>query len=100
MKTILILIGVLFALTVLTVVANAPPSDDLTTQGRYQVVTNLDEAQMLGSHQPMMELMRAGATPQMTDRMPQDPMRQMLDSSMVDLMEQNQAEIDRMLARG
>ena len=32
-------------------------------------------------------------------RMPQDPMWQMLDSPMVDLMEQNQAQIDRMLAR-
>lgn len=54
---------------------------------------------MLDSHQPMMEQMRVGVTPQMTDRMAQDPMRQMLDSSMIDLMEQNQAEIDRMLAR-
>lgn len=100
MKPFLILFGVLFALMVAAVAANPPPSDDLITQDRYQVVSNLDEAQMLDSHQPMMEQMRAGATPQMTDRMPQDPMRQMLDSSMVDLMEQNQAEIDRMLARG
>ena len=78
---------------------NPPSSDGGSIQTRYQVVTDLNEAQMLDSHQPMMEQMRVGVTPQMTDRMAQDPMRQMLDSSMIDLMEQNQAEIDRMLAR-
>lgn len=99
MKTILILIGTLLALTVVAVAISAPPSEVGSNQSRYQVVTDLNQVQMLGSHQPMMEQMRAGATPQMTDRMPQDPMWQMLDASMVDLMEQNQAQIDRMLAR-
>lgn len=99
MKTIAILIGTLLVLTVVAVAMGAPPPDAGSTSNRYQVVTDLNQTQMLGSHQPMMEQMRPGATPQMTDRMPQDPMWQTLDASMVDLMEQNQAQIDRMLAR-
>lgn len=99
MRTILILIGTLLALTVAVVAINAPPPDTAPNLNRYQAVTDLGQAQMLESHQPMMEQMRTGVLPGMTDRMPQDPMRQMLSPSMIDLMEQNQAQIDRMLAR-
>lgn len=100
MKPFIILIGTLVALTVLVVAINAPPPDVAPSQTRYQVVTDLNQGQMLGSHRPMMEQMRAGTAPQMTDRMSRNPMWQMLDPSMVDLMEQSQAQIDRMLARG
>ena len=99
MKTVLILGGALLALTVLAVATGPPPSNTIPTDSPYQVLTDLDQAQMLETHQPMMGQMQASSTPQMTGRMPQDPMWQMLDSPMVDLMEQNQAQIDRMLAR-
>lgn len=99
MKTLLILLGALLALTTLVVAINAPPADAGAGQARYQVVADLDQADMLSSHQPMMEQMRSGVIPRMTERMPQDPMRRTLSSTMIDQMEQNQAEIDRMLGR-
>ena len=99
MRTILIVAATLLALTVAAVAMGPRALDDSSIQSRYRVVADLDQIQMLDSHQPMMEQMRAGANPQMTDRMPTDPMRQMLDPSMIDMMERNQAEIDRMLAR-
>ena len=99
MKTFLIMIGALLALTVVAVATGPRPSNMVPTDNPYEVVTDLNQAQMLDTHQPMMDQMRASSTPQMTGRMPQDPMWQMLDASMVDLMEQSQAQIDRMLAR-
>ena len=99
MKTVLILSGALLILTVFAVATGPPSSNAIPTDSPYQVVTNLDQAEMLDTHQPMMDQMQASSTPQMAGRMPQDPMWQMLDSPMVDLMERNQAQIDRMLAR-
>ena len=99
MKTVLILSGALLILTVLAVATGPPRPITIPTDSPYQVVTDLDQAQMLETHQPMMDQMQASSTPQMTGRMSQDPMWQMLDAPMVDLMEQNEAQIDRMLAR-
>lgn len=56
---------------------------------------------MLQQHQDMMEQMRVDASPQMVERMKQDPMYQMLQSGgLLKLMEEHQRSIDRMLARG
>lgn len=66
---------------------------------RWQVVSDVSQQEMVDSHQPMMEQMRASSTPQMLSLMPSDPMWTTLDPDMITLMEQNQAQIDRMLAR-
>lgn len=56
---------------------------------------------MLQQHQDMMEQMRVDASPQMVERMKQDPMYRMLQSGgLLKLMEEHQRSIDRMLARG
>ena len=56
--------------------------------------------EMAESHRPMMEQMRATAVPQMPSIMTSDPMWQNLTPDMVRAMEAQQADIDRMLARG
>ena len=54
---------------------------------------------MTFSHQPMMEQMRVSSLPQMEYLMADDPMRTHVNEEMIRIMEQNQAQIDRMLAR-
>jgi hypothetical protein len=63
------------------------------------VVSDVSQQEMLDGHQPMMEQMRVSMTPQMLNLMPSDPMRIHLDSETITLMEQNQAQLDRMVAR-
>ena len=98
MKTILTLAGALAVVTVVSVFLGAPEAEPATSD-RWQVVSDVSQREMLESHQPMMEQMRGSLTSQMVTRMPTDPMRTTLDADMVTLMEQNQAQIDRMLAR-
>lgn len=51
-------------------------------------------------HEAMMQRMRAGVTPAMVEQMRIDPMwRMMREDRYVRLMEQDQAQIDRMLGR-
>jgi len=98
MKTILTLAGALAVVTVVAVFLGAPEAEPATSD-RWQVVSDVSQREMLERHQPMMEQMRGSLTSQMVTRMPTDPMRTTLDADMVTLMEQNQAQIDRMLAR-
>jgi hypothetical protein len=56
---------------------------------------------MVEQHQPMMDQMRVSATPQMLQLMNSDPMWQMMRSAeYVPLLEEHEANIDQMLARG
>jgi hypothetical protein len=57
-KTFLIIIGALLALTALAVATGPPPSNLIPTDNPYEVVTDLNQAQMLDIHQPMMDQMR------------------------------------------
>ena len=98
MKTILTLFAVFIFITVVAVVLGAPTTES-TAPDRWQVVSDLSQQAMADSHQPMMEQMRVSLTPQMVTVMAADPMRTTLDAAMITLMEQNQAQIDRMLAR-
>lgn len=98
MKTIFSLMVALVLTTVVAVVLGAPETAPEVSD-RWQVVSAVSQQEMVDSHQPMMEQMRASATPQMVSMMPSDPMRTTLDADMITLMEQNQTQIDRMLAR-
>ncbi len=99
MKTPLIALGLLMTFTVVVVALGPKPDDPVGSWGQTAVVENLDNQQMLDGHEGMMDQMRGSVTPQMTNLMPADPMRQMLSPETIRLMEQNQEQIDRMLGR-
>ncbi|HKX76855.1 MAG TPA: hypothetical protein VJR05_15840 [Acidimicrobiia bacterium] len=98
MKTLAILFGALVVFTVVMVAAGAPDTQPVGYD-RWQVMSEHSQQEMLDNHQGMMEQMRAAYMPQMEGIMRSDPMRTHLNADMIRLMEQNQAEIDRMLAR-
>ena len=98
MKAILTLAAALALTSVVAVVVGAPETEPAVSDP-WRVVSNVSQNEMADSHQPMMEQMRVSLTPQMLTLMPADLMRTTLDADMVTLMEQNQAQIDRMLAR-
>ena len=91
----------ILAFTAVTVLAVATTPDDTTaaTIDRWVVVDALRQAAMLESHRPMMDQMRTAVVRGMAVRMPDDPMREMLDARMVRLMEQEQRQMDRMAGR-
>jgi hypothetical protein len=97
-KTVLALAIGLTLVAAMAAVAGAPETERLVSD-RWQVVSDVSQLEMINRHQPMMEQMRVSATPQMGSQMAYDPMWTTLDADMVTLMEQNQAQIDRMLAR-
>ena len=74
-------------------------SDRTTTQLDHAVLSG-DLQQMLDRHEAMMEQMRVGATPEMLSMMDADPMwQEMRTGDFAKLMEQHQAQLDRMLGR-
>lgn len=96
MKTLLALAVValvaLTALAVQTTPAWPPPAGP-------QIMADLRQDAMLDAHRPMMSQMRTAATPGMPSRMPGDPMRRMTAAELR-LMEQEQAQLDRLVGRG
>lgn len=81
-----------------TVVATtAPPTDD----GLSRLAASGDLSSMVEKHRVMLEQMRASVSPQMQALMDSDPMAAMLRSgAFVRLVEDYEADIDQMLARG
>lgn len=96
----------LFVLVVAGVVIGAcAPADAPATplgEDRFAVLeADGDVGTMVEQHQAMMDQMRASATPQMLELMNNDPMWQMMRSGeYLRLLEEHEANIDRMLARG
>ena len=62
-------------------------------------MTDLRQGAMLDAHRPMMSQMRTALVSAMTTRMPGDPMRRMTAAELR-LMEQEQAQLDRLVGRG
>jgi hypothetical protein len=96
-------------LSVLVVAAVAigacAPNDDAATalgEDRFAALeADGDVGTMVEQHQAMMDQMRVNATPQMLELMNNDPMWQMMRSGeYLRLLEEHEANIDRMLARG
>lgn len=98
MRFLLFLGGLLFVTTVALAIATAPDTPTGVVD-RWQVVENRADLEMLGQHDSMMGQMRASMVPQMETIMQSDPMRTGLSHDMIRAMEQNQAQIDRMLGR-
>ena len=89
-----------------TVLVSLGGSDDTTrTRGTHsggsgQVRTAATQ-EMVDQHQHMTELMRTDTSPQMTVRMDADPMwASMRNDAFTSTLEDEQADIDRMLGRG
>jgi len=80
--------------------ASAGESGERVPTSGPPAVSDIAPIEMAESHRPMMEQMRATVVPQMPSIMTSDPMWQNLTPDMVRAMETQQADIDRMLARG
>jgi hypothetical protein len=77
-----------------------PPLSDAPPDLSSNVITDTRMIPMLEQHRAMMEQMRASATAQMMQMMANDPMWQMLDSGdMIRMMEDAEADMDRMMGR-
>ena len=96
----LILIGVVVMAGITSAaLLDASAGERIADSGR-PAVSDTALIEMAESHRPMMEQMRATAVPQMPSIMTSDPMWQNLTPDMMRAMETQQADIDRMLARG
>lgn len=87
--------------TTTTVGRTAASTDELGEDRLAGLEAGGDVQTMVEQHQGMMDVMRVTATPQMLELMNSDPMWQMMRSGeYVRLLEEHEANIDRMLARG
>ena len=81
--------------------ARVVPASTTPVLGDAPVGAGGSALSMVDRHQPMMDQMRVSATPQMLQLMDTDPMWQMMRSgAYVQVLEEHEDDIDRMLARG
>ncbi len=73
------------------------PAHDAVASSSDQVVSDRGQVDMLASDQQMLSLMRAGVSTNMETMIHND--RMWVDPDMIQLQEQYQADLDRMIAR-
>ncbi|GMQ94369.1 MAG: hypothetical protein BMS9Abin12_1858 [Acidimicrobiia bacterium] len=92
-----VVVSITFLVTLVVAVASSHPASEHRVPASYRVVTDVGQANMLESDQLMLDQMRTAAPLNMQSMIERNSM--WLDPYMVRLQEQNQAQLDRMIAR-
>jgi len=90
-------VSITILVTLVVAVSSSHPASEHRVPAGYQVVSDLGQADMLESNQLMLDQMRTAAPLNMRAMIERNSM--WVNPDMVRLQEQNQAQLDRMIAR-